>query len=241
VYHEYNALLEEAGIKIPENDASIVEVPGRPVTIYIAQKRLPLDSFVHKRIHTLDDQSGLELITGVIDEISKVWDYHFSGSPSIELALDGQLSNWACPDSETDPPYLYVDTSTPLYRKDGKEQLDPELLLQSAPSFLRWILRLFFLEGVINRYYDQRSVCIDLIANLYKEQRPDMIPNVIDRVNHYFSGHFSPLTMEEINKYYKEDKLIWTLFLTFRRIDRWLMTKILRKRYEFILPGKIKR
>ncbi len=47
--------------------------------------------------------------------------------------------------------------------------------------------------------------------------------------------------MEEVKKYYREDKLIWTLFLAFRRIDRWLTIKLLRKRYEYVLPGKIKR
>jgi len=29
--------------------------------------------------------------------------------------------------------------------------------------------------------------------------------------------------------------------LTFRRMDCWLTTKLLRRRYEFILPGKIRR
>jgi len=44
-----------------------------------------------------------------------------------------------------------------------------------------------------------------------------------------------------VEKYYREDKFIWTLFLALRRMDRWLTTTIFRKRYEFILPGKIKR
>ena len=50
-----------------------------------------------------------------------------------------------------------------------------------------------------------------------------------------------PLTVGEVEKYYREDKFIWALFLFLRRLDRWLTTKLLRKRYEFILPGKIKR
>jgi hypothetical protein len=135
----------------------------------------------------------------------------------------------------------YIDTSTPLYRKDGQEQLDPELFLQSAPSFLRWIIRLLFLKDVMNRYYKPRQVYIDLAANLYKEQRPDLVTLTLDIINRHLSNDLEPLTAREVEKYYKEDKLIWTLFLAFRRLDRWLKTKVFRKRYEFILPGKIRR
>jgi hypothetical protein len=49
------------------------------------------------------------------------------------------------------------------------------------------------------------------------------------------------LTEAEVTQYYRQDKLIWTLFLAFRRLDRWVTTKLFRRRYEFILPGKIKR
>jgi hypothetical protein len=93
----------------------------------------------------------------------------------------------------------------------------------------------------MNRYYDQRQVYIDLAANLYKEQRPDLIPMTIETINRQIGSDQIPLTEDDVKKYYREDKLIWTLFLSFRRIDRWLATRIFRRRYEFILPGKIKR
>jgi len=136
---------------------------------------------------------------------------------------------------------FYIDTSTPIFRKNGLEQMDPELFLKSAPFFLRWIIRLFFLDDVMMRYYDRRQVYLDLVANLYKEQRPDLIVSVIELINRHLPDGDEPLTLKEVDKYYREDKLIWTLFLTFRRIDRWLTTRVFRRRYEFILPGKIKR
>ena len=135
----------------------------------------------------------------------------------------------------------YIDTSTPLYRKQGKEQLDPELFLRSAPSFVRWIIRLLFLKDVMNRYYVPRMVYTDLAANLYKEQRPDLIPLTIDIINCYIPDAQPPLTAKEVERYYREDKFIWTLFQALRRLDCWLTTRLLRKRYEFILPGKIRR
>jgi hypothetical protein len=35
--------------------------------------------------------------------------------------------------------------------------------------------------------------------------------------------------------------MIWRLYLSMRRFDRMIRTKILRREYPYILPGKIKR
>jgi hypothetical protein len=241
-YHEeYCHLLSKAGLNLPEHQTIIIEPVDRPVTVYIAQKILPSRSFGHRLIHEIDKDSIDLLIRKIVAEISKIWHFNRNHQPTIRLALDGQLSNWAWLGGQQHPAVYYIDTSTPLFRKEGVEQLDPELFLKSAPAFLRWILRLLFLKDVINRYYDQRQVYIDLTANLYKEQRPDLIPATVDIINRQLEANQDPLTDDEIQKYYREDKIIWSLYLTFRRIDRWLTTKFLRRRYEYVLPGTIQR
>jgi hypothetical protein len=93
----------------------------------------------------------------------------------------------------------------------------------------------------MNRYYNPRQVYMDLAANLYKEQRPDLIPLMVATINRYLTTDQKPLSEAEVASYYREDKLIWTLFLAFRRVDRWIKRCLLHRRYEFILPGKIKR
>jgi len=140
----------------------------------------------------------------------------------------------------------YLDTSTPLFRIDGEEQMDPELFLRSAPSFLVWILRLLFMQDVVDRYYDLRQVVVDLVANFYKEQRPELIPDLVDVANSFFAGEaadldLAPISEKEVRAYYREDALIWTLYLSMRRLDRWLHTTLLRREYPYILPGKTKR
>ena len=239
--HDYCSLLTESGLSLPEYQTFIVEPPGRPVAVYIAQKRLPQDRFVHQLLHMFEPGDIHELIKTIVTETSKVWRFNRDHHPSLELALDGQLSNWVLLEKQGRPMVYYIDTSTPMFRKDGVEQLDPELFLKSAPGFLRWILRLAFLEDVLNRYYDNRLVFMDMAANLFKEQRPDLIPITVGIINRQLTPDQEPLTVAEVKKYYREDKLIWSLYLFFRRIDRWMTTRILRRRYEFILPGKIKR
>ena len=238
LHDEYCSRLEAAGILLPEWKGYVVDVPERPVSLYIAQEIMNPGNFVHRMLGR-DKAADLETIEGVIKEIEKVWRYNAQsgGSEGIALAIDGQLSNWVLNSGK----YFYIDTSTPLLRKNGVEQMNPDLILQSAPSFLRWLLKLFFLDDVLNRYYVPALVYTDIIGNLFKEQHPELIPEAVEIANAYLEGEKEKLTVKKIENYYREDKLIWALFLAFRKIDRFIKTKILRRRYEFILPGKIQR
>lgn len=237
-YREYCQHLTNAGLSLPEDDLDIIALPDRPVVLYIRQKRLPPEQFAHKLIQRLAGDDLTAMIEAICREIDKIGVFNQKHHPNLELALDGQLSNWVVSEDQI---IQYIDTSTPLMRKAGVEQLDPELFLQSAPSFLRWIIRSLFLEDVMNRYYNLRQVYVDLVANLFKERRSDLVPEILPVINGHLTYGLEPITVEEVQKYYREDKMIWALFLTFRRWDRALKTKLLRQRYEFILPGKIKR
>ena len=93
----------------------------------------------------------------------------------------------------------------------------------------------------MTRYYIPRLVFMDLIANLHKEQKPELIEPAIELVNAKLPHDQAPLTKTKVDKYYREDKLIWIVFLGLRRLDRFFTTRLLWKRYEFILPGKIRR
>jgi hypothetical protein len=240
-YQEYCALLQKAGINLPEDETVIVEVPHRPVVLYIAQKMLPKNRFCHQLINTLDLSSTEQMIERIVESVNNIWDFNRNQAPKIRIAIDGQLSNWVWLKHDPGNLLYYIDTGTPLFQKNGVEQLDPELLLKSAPGFLRWIIRMLFLKDVMTRYYNPALVFSDLAANLHKEQRPDLIPLSIRIINRYLPEDEKPLSMEGVTRYYQEDKLIWMMFLSFRRLDRFLSTKMLGRRYEFILPGKIAR
>jgi hypothetical protein len=99
---------------------------------------------------------------------------------------------------------------------------------------------------VMTRYYDFHLVVVDLIANFYKEQLPELIAGLIEEANDFFDVEVpgldvQPITEKEVKSYYREDALIWRLYLSMRRADRFLRTRVTRKGYPYILPGKIKR
>jgi len=237
-YKKYCERLRTAGLIIPEDSTTIVKGHGGIAVLYILQKQLPPPRFCHKLIHTQDADFLKSMIQRIVEEIENVWAYNSENDPKIRLAIDGQLSNWVLLESGE---MAYIDTSTPLMLENGTETLDPELLLQSAPSFLRWLIRWQFLEDVMTRYYDRKLVYTDLIANLFKEQRPEIVDTWIKTINMATLDKMEALDRQTIEAYYKEDKLIWRLFLGLRRIDRFIKSKLLGQRYEFVLPGKIKR
>ena len=254
LYKDYiQTMNDRIGIQVVASDiAKITDERRNRVLIYIMQEKLPTESIGHKAIHHLQADEVNKLVLAILTELSKVFDFNQRNKGKLELGIDGQISNWAIANFDSPKTRLdekinliYFDTSTPLTRRDGKEQLDPELFLRSAPSFLVWLLRWLFLEDVMTRYFDFRKVSIDLIANFYKEQMPELIPSLVDTVNGFFSaqiqeGGMKPLSVEEIKAYYREDAMIWRLYLAFRKVDRFLHN-LLGKYYPYILPEKIKR
>jgi len=66
-------------------------------------------------------------------------------------------------------------------------------------------------------------------------------PGTLSIINRHLPEDDPRLTEQDIRKYYKDDRIIWSVFLAFRRLDRWLRTRLLGKRYEFLLPGRIQR
>jgi len=252
-YNEYNRLLkEEVGLNLPEYDVAWFKDEEGKIQFYCVQEKFPAESVGHRVIHQLNDQDIKTLILLVMREMKKVWEYSKNHN-TINIGLDGQISNFAIvgfdpnnPKVDLDSKLMYFDTSTPMFRVNGNEAMEAVLFLKSAPSFLRWLLKALFLEETIGRYYDWRKVTIDLVANFFKEQKSELIPELINLVNKFFEEEASgfkiePLTLEEIEKYYKSDSSMWVIFQNVRRFDRFLKTKIFKKKYDFFLPGKIER
>ena len=182
-YNEYNQLLKEkVGLNIPEYGTEWVYTDlnkKKTIALYCIQEKHNPKSVCHHLIHQLSHEEEIEtLVLLIMKELHKVFKFNRS-QDKYELGIDGQISNWILDKYEVservykDSKFWYIDTSTPLFRIDGVEQMEPVLLLKSAPRSMRWLLKALFLEDTVNRYYDWRLVTTDLIANFYKEQKPE--------------------------------------------------------------------
>lgn len=253
IFKEYRRLFtEEIGIAIPDQRIQVHPVAEGKIRLYVLQKKCNALVIGNKLIQVFDTSQCSILLEMILKEMKKVWNYNQSHQ-NIKVAIDGQISNWVVDnfDPEKDKftgreKLLYIDTSSPLYRIDGQEQLNPELFLKSTPFFLRPIIRALFLQEVLDRYYDLHLVTVDLIANFFKEGKAEFIPEMIETANIFFATQMTefniePITEKEVSKYYKNDAFIWRFYLAARKIDRFITEKILRKKYEFRLPEKVKR
>jgi hypothetical protein len=252
-YRDYNELLEkEIGIRLPGHGHAVVQnQSGRP-NFYIIQAKLPSYSIGNNAIHLLNRQGIKILVERVLTELLKLWSFN-RRQTKYQVSIDGQISNWVIDGFDPDNPQLaedislsYLDTSTPLYLLDGVEQFDPELIIRTTPRLLAVIIRQFFLADVMTRYYDPRQVVIDILANFYKEQRADLIPELVISANNFLDNGgkelgVEPINNKEISDYYREDALIWSFLSFARRLDRFLYLKILRREYPYILPGNVER
>jgi hypothetical protein len=215
--------------------------------LYVSQPKLPKTSIGNDMLKNGGKHEMEIMVKNVTRHLLSIWQWNHDHLPHESIALDGQISNWSFQfkaNSECD--VIYFDITTPMFRIENKDQLDTEIFLKSCPSMLVWLVRWQFLQEVLDRYYDTRSVLIDLVANFHKEGREDLIDAAISVINGFIeekglNNELHPLIRSEIDTYYKNDAFIWSLFLTLRRMDRAIKTNLFRKRYNFILPGKIKR
>jgi len=252
-YNEYNRLLKnDCGLILPNYDTAWFKDEEGEIQFYCVQEKLHPDSVGHKIIHNISDNEIETLVLLAMREMKKVWG-HARTKNYLDIGLDGQISNFAIKSYDpnnievtNDTKLYYIDTSTPMFRINGKEAMEAVLFLKSTPSFLRGLIKAAFLQETVDRYYDWRKVTKDLVANFYKEQKPELVPRLTRLVNKFMKEEaaefdIEPLTVEEIKKYYKSDANMWRVFQAARKIDRFLETRLFRRKYAFYLPGKIVR
>jgi hypothetical protein len=246
----YRARLQDAGLRLtPGTLFPLPQASGGRRVVYLVEPRLAGHAIGNAVVRRADPAEAQRLLQAVLAELARVWRFNQQQGDAWQLGIDGQISSWVVANmaAEGDLPAVielrYFDVNTPLLRRDGVEQLNTELFLRSAPSFLRWILHWFVLEDVVNRYYDLRRVMIDLVANLIKEGRDDLVPVCLAAANRFLAGELAeadmaPVDEREVRAYYREDAFIWRLYLGLRRLDRTLH-RLTGRRYPYVLLGPI--
>lgn len=250
----YCAHLTELGIDVVPTGYVAVESGRRRDrggrAVYLLQPRLDAACFGNAILREGDDGSLDALLASVLDRLGRVWARNLRAHDDLVMGLDGQISNWAWlagPDGSYRP--YYIDVGSPLMRRDGVEQLQAELGLRAMPAPLAWLFGRFVLGGVLDRYYDLREVLKDLVGNFIKEGRPDRMDAALARVNGWLAGKgaaatgasAAPIGAHEVRAYYRSDAWIWRVFQGFRRADRFVVTRVLRRRYDYVLPEGFRR
>ncbi len=247
----YVRALRDAGVTLVDTEVVVVPRDGRPPTVAVVQPELGADGLGHRLLHAVDDQGLVRMVGRVLEAASDVLTY--TAEDSAVFAVDAQLSNWWFErvDATAATTPVLIDVGTPFVRLDGRLLLDRELILAAAPAMVRPVFRWArTVEGYQDDYFDLRTAAIDLLGNFHKEGCAHRLPVAIDAVNEHLAHRpdgsaavsaKGPVTRAEVDRYYRFDAALLELYLRLRRADRYVQTRLLRRPYDFVMPGHVAR
>lgn len=218
---DYIAELERNGVRVVPTELRPVELAGGAVAGYVVQPILPAETLAPAVLARTDEASH-PLLDAVVETAAAVVGPH--------LGLDAQLSNWTWDEGRL----TYIDVSTPLiWSPDGTCRLDLDVISEPFPPPLRMPLRRFLAPGILDTYRDLRGVDFDVGGNLIKERLQRWLPVFVERANRHLD---EPLSVADIERYYRRDRHLWSLLLRVRRLDRSWQRRVRRRPYPYLLP-----
>lgn len=226
VLGDYLARLEGNGVDPIPTEVRVVS--AAPVIGYCVQPLVPEERLATRVLAGADAVAGRALLREIAVAVTTVI--------RPDLGLDAQLSNWVV---EPDGSLRYLDVTTPMLRDDaGRERLDTDVFLASLPWALRGGVRRFLLGEILGHYYSARSALVDFVANLHKEGLEQWVAPACEELAEHLDP---PITPREARRYYRSDALMWGALQRLRRADRAWQRRVRRRRYPFLLPGRIDR
>jgi len=225
-FADYLDALRAAGLTVADSALYPLHTE-QGVVAWCVQPLLPSDDLLPAVLGRVDADEARRIFDQVVARIAEV--------ASPRLGLDAQASNWMWHEDDL----VYLDVTTPLMRDDqGREALDMGLFLAALPWALRGAVRRWMLADLVDKYYAPRSAILDLVGNLRKEGLSELVPVLLPTANQAVDP---PLTLAEVDRYYRSDARSWEVLLVLRRADRWWQRMVRRRTYPFLLPGRIDR
>lgn len=239
----YIGLLTARGVSVLPTSCIAVHEPGH--VVYLVQPLVPKEQIGNSLLRTADADSLARVIESTLDSIVLYLRSNKSAPDGVEVAADSQLSNWYF-EKVGEKPQL-VDIGSPIVRKNGKVHAYADTLYRSFPWPLNPVLKwVGVVEGYFNDYFDCRLAILDMLGNFIKEKAADRLPEGVAVINRWLArqpekDEIAPFTVEDAHGYYGKDAFLLELMWQVRRATRFTRTRIFRKRYDYILPGKIDR
>jgi hypothetical protein len=238
----YFSLLLERGITPLET--SLYAITGKTDVVYIVQDLVDKERLGNSIIHSASPAVLRQCLESLLERIISSIRFN-NNSDNIEAVADSQLSNWYFPVEGERP--LLIDVGSPITRVKGKVYAFTQLFYRSFPWPLSSFVKLLgAVESYFNEYFDLRLAILDILGNYYKEQASERISESIIIINRWLAKQpegktIKPITIGEVKKYYGKDAALLELMFQVRRCTRFVRNKIFRSRYDYILPGKVKR
>jgi hypothetical protein len=228
VLDRYVAALRERGVDVLDTEAVRVaghgDAGGDGVTAYLVQPVLPAASLAPTVLATAEPSPDHPLLAHVVDRIAAVVD--------SRVGLDAHVANWALADDRV----VYFDLTTPLLRDGaGHWEVDSRVLAAAVPWALRPAMTRLVIPGIEARYHDPRKVVLDVAVNLLRVRLHPWLRPLLDTAR---SRTGIDISGDEVREDYRSEARTWRALQAVRRTDRVWQTRVRRRPYPFLIPGR---
>ena len=184
------------------------------LVLYILQPECDPTTIGDNLLAEADEVTATWVLQAVLRETLRVWhrnaiEREIQGHDS-QIGLDARLSNWSIDLNGAQPIATYFDTGTPFIRRLGKDRVDPEVFPEHIPSVRSSFWSRRKPDEELNRYYELRTVCIDLLGEI-GAVAPTRLDSALRQVNAFVQGDAedlgeAPVDEDELKKVVKIEK-----------------------------------
>ena len=228
-FDAYEAMVARYIVKLAERGVGVVPTEVRGIAAgdgtvrgYIIQPLVAKETLLTHILRQCDERRARELLGGLVDTICAAVD--------AEVGIDAAVPNWALVDGRLET----FDISTPWLRDaSGRDLIDLEHLMLVYPSIVRGLLRVAFVQKILDGIHVPRSVIKDTASNLLRWDNAKWLDVFLELAN---SRLKSPLSRKEVEDYHAEDMKMYPHMHKLRVFDRWWKRVVRRRPYGTLLP-----
>lgn len=223
---EYLAALNQAGVStLP---TTLVRITNRDrLVAYLVQPRIPAGNGMPRWMLGVPMSEAVAMAARVLDLVR--------GCNAAGVGIDANLSNWLVQDGQP----VYLDVSTPMLRDAaGRHRLDTEIFVATLPAIVRGVVRKYFVNDLLDRYFVTRSVYENLIGDLPNTQLDHFTARLLTEANARLD---QPLTLKQIAAYRREDRLTWRTIRQLLKLEQFWRRTVLRSPHPHLLPSQFTR
>lgn len=227
---DYIAALAERGVACVPTEVRTTPRADGGFAAYLAQPFQPPGVLLSRHLEDgAPREEGLALLTTLARLVA--------GAADARVGLDAQVSNWA---RTADDGLALIDLTTPLLCDErGRERLDTALFTAVYPALVRWPLRRFVAPQVMAGFHVPRTILLDAASNLLRENLDPWVPVLIEAANPVLD---EPLTLLDVERYYRSDTRLWGTTERLRRAERFWQRRVRRREFPMLLapPASIR-
>ncbi len=210
--------------------------------LYVVQERQPAESLAPALLRRCTDETAAVVVRALLGVIARIWHRNEIDAPHMSTGIDARPANWFLRLGEggaLEP--LYVDTSTPFFRRGGVEMPNADIFLKRVPPAGLPLVSAAFHER-IGQYYDLRHALLDFAAGFYDDGLEERLPLVLGILNEMIAAELEDFWLEQISlketaAHHRAERRFWRRYRRISRMHRAL-THAVGGRYPFILPPR---